>query len=106
MAYGSGFSFLTLFVLNVRDELSSFKAASEGNPTKSENEVEHCSDYLLNGLSGLNEDGTVVKELIIGHNEDGGVEDRSRATLITAHVEGPNVREEIRYTGLCCLLFA
>lgn len=61
MSYGSGVDFKTLFTLNVRNELSSFKVNGE----KLADTVEHCSDYLVNGLNQA--DGT--NEILIGHNE-------------------------------------
>lgn len=61
MAYGSGVDFKTLFVLNVRNELSTFKVNGE----KLEDTVEHCSDYLVNGLNQANG----KNEILIGHNE-------------------------------------
>lgn len=94
IAYGSGFSFQTIFILNVRNELNAFKSMAEGKATKAKDEIEHCSDYLLN-------DAASSSTLFIGHNEDGGVEDRDRAALITVHMEGKGVREEIKYTGAC-----
>eukprot|EP00602_Paraphysomonas_sp_CaronLab_P000720 CAMPEP_0185025902 /NCGR_PEP_ID=MMETSP1103-20130426/9447_1 /TAXON_ID=36769 /ORGANISM="Paraphysomonas bandaiensis, Strain Caron Lab Isolate" /LENGTH=422 /DNA_ID=CAMNT_0027559289 /DNA_START=27 /DNA_END=1295 /DNA_ORIENTATION=+ len=100
MAYGSGVNFETLFVLNVRNELKTFKKASQhlrGDTIKEKPEVEHCSDYLMNALSGSTADG--VNEIVIGHNEDGGWESRDESWLITAHMEGEGVRENIRYTS-------
>lgn len=50
MAYGSGVDFRTLFVLNVRNELISFQDNDDIN--NKYQEVEHCSDYLMNQLDG------------------------------------------------------
>ena len=121
IALGSGADFHTLFVLNVRNELKSFRNAAEGvgsglpirgmAPHGKGNKggegdeghgVEHCSDYLMNNLNGLvvdkagNTDG--VRELVIAHNEDGGWESRDESALVTVHMEGEGVREQIRYT--------
>jgi len=91
MSYGSGVDFKTLFTLNVRNELSSFKVNGE----KLADTVEHCSDYLVNGLNQA--DGT--NEILIGHNEDGSWESRDISYLVTAHMYGEDVREAIRYTS-------
>lgn len=93
MALGSGVSFQTLFVMNTRSELSSFqKNAAPG--------VEHCSDYLVynQGIAskGQSEKSGVV---LMGHNEDGGSEDRSVSTLITVHLEGPKVKNPVKFTS-------
>jgi hypothetical protein len=61
MAYGSGVDFQTLFTLNVRNELSTFKK----NGADLEDKVEHCSDYIVNALD--QKDGK--SEILIGHNE-------------------------------------
>jgi hypothetical protein len=58
MAYGSGVDFQTLFTLNVRNELSTFKS----NGVDLMDKVEHCSDYVVNALDGHS-------EIFIGHNE-------------------------------------
>lgn len=84
MAYGSGISFQTLFILNVRSELGVFML-NESNFEK----VEHCSDYLLHTDTGI----------VIGHNEDGGWEDRDNSVLLTIHIEGQRVKEQIKFTG-------
>ena len=101
MAYGSGVDFQTLFILNVRSELGVFKSNSVN---KTYSEIEHCSDYSMNNMNAIGSDGT--KELIIAHNEDGGWEDRDNSYLITAHIEGDGVREEIRVSGkkICILI--
>lgn len=101
IAYGSGVDFQTLFVLNVRNELKSFQGNNVGFKTQSERE--HCSDYLMNDLNGSGSDG--VSQIVVAHNEDGGWEDRDESWLITAHVEGPNVREAIRFTCKFYLIF-
>ena len=84
MAYGSGISFQTLFVLNVRSELGVFMK----NVSNFE-KIEHCSDYLLHTEYGI----------VIGHNEDGGWEDRDNSILLTIHIEGDHVKEPIKFTG-------
>ena len=61
MSYGSGVDFVSLFTLNVRKELSSFKKNGEDLQDK----VEHCSDYLVNALG--HESGN--NAILIGHNE-------------------------------------
>ena len=61
MAYGSGVDFQTLFTLNVRNELSTFKS----NGADLEDKVEHCSDYIVNALDQSNG----KSEILIGHNE-------------------------------------
>jgi hypothetical protein len=97
MALGSGQSFQTMFVLNVRSELGVFKKASSNISAHAlKEEVEHCSDYLL--LQTDSATGETV-EIVLGHNEDGGAEDRSISTLVTAHVEGPGVAESIRFSA-------
>jgi len=94
MALGSGISFETLFTLNVRSELGVFKLASTGVAPATE--TEHCSDYIVLRTDPLT---GVPSEVIIGHNEDGGAEDRSISTLITAHVEGVGVKEPVRFSA-------
>lgn len=89
MSYGCGVDFVVLFTLNVRKELSTFKKNGEDLQDK----IEHCSDYLVNGLNRENGRG----KILIGHNEDGGWESRDTSCLVTAHMYGENIREEIRF---------
>jgi hypothetical protein len=100
MAYGSGIEFKTLFVLNTRNELSNFKptpaqSTQESVKGSSTAEVEHCSDYLLNAM----ESGAGSQSILLGHNEDGGMESRDISFLVTVHVSGDAVKEEIKFTA-------
>ena len=61
ISYGSGVEFQTLFTLNVRNELSTFKS----NGRDLQDKVEHCSDYIVNALDNKNGNS----EILIGHNE-------------------------------------
>lgn len=96
MAYGSGVCFQNLFILNVRNELGTFKD-NEQHTSNSVDKVDHCSDYLVNHVYPTPTNSR--SEVILGHNEDGAVSERQKGCLITAHMEGSGVREQIRYTA-------
>lgn len=116
MSLGSGQSFQTLFALNIRAELGTFQKMAGGSSVagveqhkqhkqpqhqkhkQPQQEAEHCSDYLFIDTDAETGETT---EILIGHNEDGGAEDRSISTLITVHIEGPDVQPEdaVRYTA-------
>jgi len=75
IADGSGVPFHVLFLMSLREEFSFWI-----NSTSSAKQIpyfrDHCSDYMLNNQDWL----------VVGHNEDGAIEDVGHMVLVTATV--------------------